>query len=258
LKSYFGNMSVGEIGNTAAPAFDGWLPMKENNVSFVHYTDCQQLIIWLPQPGREYGMVRLWNQKTGRLMEEWPVADKLNGSIQILWDTLPIPPGAYRIEISWQNTVVHSIGIVKHKKGTPTKPRQAPISTPAIETREPIVYKDGFGNTIPNEDLLLREKLMKDIADKFGRRIEYEGNFRAGTIIYSDVSSRIVFYHEMGGGNCMFYIDVPTEEYWEAQTKTPLRLRKEILEYVATRVQAEQATNCRYEIGSDTITYYYK
>ncbi len=122
----------------------------------------------------------------------------------------------------------------------------------------PVEYRDGFGKTIVNEDAVLRDKLNKELADKFGPAIMYEGSFRAGTIIYTDHSTRIEFSHEMGAGNCMFYIDIPKEEYWESRTKTPLASRKEILEYMAARVQAEQASNCRYVIGHDTISFYYQ
>ncbi len=62
----------------------------------------------------------------------------------------------------------------------------------------------------------------------------------------------------MGGGNCMVYIDIPTQLQWEAFTKTPLARRKEILEFVAATVQAQQASNCNYEIKESSIGFYYK
>jgi hypothetical protein len=128
----------------------------------------------------------------------------------------------------------------------------------AKEKKKPIVYKDGFGNIIPDEDLILREKLDKELVAKFGRKIEYTGNLRAGSVIYIDINTRIEFSHEMGGGNCMVYIDIPTEAQWVAFTKTPLAGRKEILEFVAAAVQAEQASNCKYEIKENSISFYYK
>ncbi|MBI5857426.1 MAG: hypothetical protein HZB42_07225 [Sphingobacteriales bacterium] len=126
------------------------------------------------------------------------------------------------------------------------------------DDKPPIVYRDGFGNIIEDEDLKLREKLNKELMNKFSRRIEYEGTFRAGTIIYRDNESTIKFYHEMGGGNCMFYIDVPPESEWEKQTQTPLSRRKEILEYVAETVRVQQASNCYFEIKEKEIGFYYK
>ena len=96
------------------------------------------------------------------------------------------------------------------------------------------------------------------MAAQFGRKIEYEGTFRAGTITYVEGDLRINFYHEMGGGNCMFYVDIPTEEKWEVQTRTPLSRRQEILEFVAETVRREQASSTRYEIQDSAIVYYYQ
>jgi hypothetical protein len=123
---------------------------------------------------------------------------------------------------------------------------------------KPIVYKDGFGNIIPDEDLILREKLNEELVRKFSRRIEYEGNLRAGSVIYIDQDTRIAFSNEMGGGNCMVYLNIPSEVHWEKETKTPLSRRKDILEYVATAVQSQQASNCYFEIKEDEIGFYYK
>lgn len=124
--------------------------------------------------------------------------------------------------------------------------------------KKPIIYRDGFGNIIPDEDLILRDKLNKELARKFSRRVEYEGNLRAGSVIYIDADTRIEFSNEMGGGNCMVYIDIPTEKEWEVKTNTPLTRRKDILEYVAAAVQSEQAPNCYFEIKDNEIGFYYK
>lgn len=123
---------------------------------------------------------------------------------------------------------------------------------------KPIEYKDGFGNSIPNEDLILREKLNKELERKFSRRIEYEGNLRSGSVIYLDIDTKIEFSNEMGGGNCLAYINIPSETLWETVTKVPLSRRKDILEYVAAAVQAQQASNCYFEIKEDSIGFYYK
>jgi hypothetical protein len=125
-----------------------------------------------------------------------------------------------------------------------------------MESSDPIIYRDGAGNILPNEEQLLREKAAKDLAARFSRRLEYEGNFRAGTIIYVEGELRIRFYHEMGGGECKFYIDIPTAEKWEAQTGAPLSRREEILTFVAQTVQREQASSWRYEIGEREIGFY--
>ncbi|MBC7873589.1 MAG: hypothetical protein H7Y01_06325, partial [Ferruginibacter sp.] len=244
MKLYFGKIEIGALENkqilsTGMTKDDAvFFPMSESNTRFVHYPDCQQLIIWLTHPGREYGRATLRDTKNKKVVEEWSVTDRLNGSIQVVWDTLPVAPGAYSIEIEWKNGWQHQISFVKYKENDtpPLKDPVIPANNKEEKTQAPIQYRDGFGNEIENEDMVLREKLIKDIARKFTRHIEYEGNVRAGTIIYTDGEVRIEFSHEMGGGNCMFYIDIPSEQQWEMQTKTALAARKEILEFVALRV----------------------
>jgi hypothetical protein len=263
MKEYFGIIQVGKISNERvlpAGAMEGavdFIPMEEKHIRVVHYPDCQQLIIWLTQPGDEYGKVRLTETGNKTIREEWPVAERLNGSIQILWYTLPIAPGSYTIEIDHKSGWRHCIAIEKFAEGIipPTEQKDIPPEEPVSD--EPIIYRDGAGNILPNEDLILREKVNRDLFRKYSRKLTYTGTFRAGTIIYLDGDIKIEFPHEMGGGNCMFYVDIPTEEQWEAQTKTALSARLEILEFVAARVRAEQASNCRYEINGDSIVYYY-
>jgi len=50
-------------------------------------------------------------------VEEWPVAEKLSGSIQLLWDTLMIAPGLYTIEINYKAGWQHIIEIQKLEEG---------------------------------------------------------------------------------------------------------------------------------------------
>lgn len=124
--------------------------------------------------------------------------------------------------------------------------------------KPPKVYRDGFGNEIPNIDLEMQERLKKEVKSKFERHLEYEGNLHAGNVIYVEGELRISLSHEMGGGDCMVYIDIPSAEKWEIQTKTALSRRKDILDFVAATVQMQQASNCRYEIRENSISFYYK
>ena len=256
MEQYFGAITIGITENT--PAEIETPPIAKT--LFVHYPDCQQMIIWLPQYGHQYGAMRLIDTQTKQVVDERPTSDRLSGSIQLLWDTLNIAPGEYDIEIDHPEGWKHRIAFKKYaeyEKPPVEKPVELPAPEPAKQS-EPIVYRDGFGQEIPNADLLLREKALKDLTTNFFRRIEFEGTLRAGEVIYVDNEKRIRFWHEMGGGNCMFYIDIPTEAQWEARTQTPLGSRQEILEFVAAAVQAQQASNCRYEIGDNSIGFYYK
>src|SRR5688572_21648563 len=210
-----GIITIGNIENEKGYAE---FNLTDAHVKFVHYPDCQQFIVWLPKPGREYSKISLINNKNGKTQKKWEVDEVLNGSIQLLWDTLSWKPGEYILEIRSDSGMRHIINLTKHKK-----PDTVENKIPVKQTENPktfIQYRDAFGNIIPDEDLILREKLAKDLKKKFGAWLEYTGNFRAGSIIYHDGDTRIEFYHEMGGGNCMFYIEIPSENDWERRTNT--------------------------------------
>jgi len=102
----------------------------------------------------------------------------------------------------------------------------------------------------------MRAGVAGKLASTFGRRLEYEGNFRAGTIIYVDGDIRIPFYHEMCGGEMKFSIDVPVVAHWQDATGTPLSQRDDIIAFVAQRVKQEQASSWRYEITGQSIDFY--
>ncbi len=257
MEQHFGTITFGTIENTGEKG--DTVPVV--TTKFVHYPDCQQLIIWLPQYGRDYGLLRLMDNRTGQVVFEYPVADKLNGSVQLLWDTLDVAPGEYVVEIDHPAGWRHRIFLKKYSENEEVPVEKTAIQTPPkteSPSSEPIIYRDGLGNEILNEDLVLREKALRDITNKLARRIEYEGNFRAGEVVYIDNERRIRFYHEMGGGDCMFYIDIPTAQEWEARTGTPLESRREILEFVAQTVHAQQASSTRYEIGERDIAFYHR
>ena len=133
---------------------------------------------------------------------------------------------------------------------------EQPVAPVEEAPRGPIVYRDGFGNIVPDLDLEMREGVRRKLVSTFGRRLEYEGNFRAGTIIYIDGDTRIRFYHEMCGGEMKFSIDVPVVAHWQDATGTPLSQRDDIIAFVAQRVKQEQASSWRYEITANSIDFY--
>ncbi|MDZ4794671.1 MAG: hypothetical protein SGI83_10360 [Bacteroidota bacterium] len=169
MECFFGSIVIGMIKNEQ---FADLFAVDQKNIRFVHYPDCQQLIIWLPHPGREYGLLRLINTTTGRVIKTCPVADRLSGSIQILWDTFPIPPGNYLIQVERTNGGSHTIEFEKLDENVkpvtqPPASKMEDIKKDSEKPDEPIQYRDGFGNLIENEDLVLRERLIKELAQKF-------------------------------------------------------------------------------------------
>lgn len=121
--------------------------------------------------------------------------------------------------------------------------------------RDPLVYRDGFGNVIPDEDLELRKALRERMATRFARRLEFYGTFRTGSIIYIEDDIRIAFSHEMCGGNIHFSIDVPSSGLWEAATGRPLSERADIIEFVAIETRRVQASGWNYVIYEDRIDF---
>jgi hypothetical protein len=239
------------IGGIHTP--DGPPDLKPPTVKFVHYPGSQQLILWLPKPGYQ-GHADLTVTRGDEIVEQGPVMSRLNGSVQILFATLTWPPGDYRITITHEDGWRHEVALQKLPEGQPLPVEPPPPSPPP--SNEPIIYRDGFGKEIPNADLDLRDKVLGDIARKFGRRLEYEGNYRAGTIHFLEGERRISFWHEMAGGEMKFFIDIPTEEHWESRTGTPLSEREEIIDFVARRVQQDQAPNWSYRITPNSIDFY--
>lgn len=257
MSDWFGNIKISDIGNGGKQSamiaeLDTFC---KKHIKFVHYPDCQQMIIWLPRPGAEYSNARLQSVTTGKLVEEWPVNQKLSGAIQILWDTLPTSPGEYRLEIEHGSGAVHFIEFIKYPEGVKIEEPPEEKKEPEETSNLPIEYKDGFGNIIVNEDLELRKKVLSDIARKFSRYIEYQSAGRAGTVFYIDNETRIPFSYELGGGKCVAYIDIPGENEWEKATKTSLGRREEIISFLAANVQARQASNCRIEISNTAISF---
>jgi hypothetical protein len=244
-----GVVGIGRIETPGGPA-----DLGPPTVKFVHYPGAQQLILWLPKPARE-GYGELSVVRDGVDVERGPVSDRMNGSVQILFRTLEWPPGDYRIAIMHRDGWRHEVELRKYAPGE--KP-PVPPPAPTVEepSRGPIVYRDGFGNVIPDADLEIRGQAQRDIARMFGRRLEYEGNYRAGTIIFVEGDTRIRFAHEMCGGDVKFSIEVPSAEHWEGFTRTPLARREEIIAFMAERVRIEKANSWRYEISDEAIDYY--
>lgn len=247
---------------------------------FVRYPGSQQLSIWLPGNGWEYdGNVRILNLKTQTILEEKPVSDLLNGSVLMTWDTLTWPTGEYLLEIAHPKGGTHELYIKKWEEGElypkdelvemPVTTAQSLLRVEPVQTEQNShdniwqVYKDGSGQDIPNIDQTLRESMNLNIQNIFkklltntGPKLEYEGNFRGGNVIYLEGDLRLTFWHEMGGGDCKMYIDVPDASTWEQRTNTPLTRRAEILLFVANTVRLEKAPSWRYEIGEREIAFY--
>ena len=275
-----GEITLGEATNRGIGPQPGLLAAR-----FARYPGCQQLVVWLPRPGHSgYGELTV-REHGGAVHERSPVTSRLSGSVQILFDTLAWPPGEYDIEVAHQDGWSHAITLRKWPPDSTGHPGGAQEGVPAragaggakaldamavganaaddraadvktVPASPPIIYYDGFGKIVPDVDLELREQALAALARRFARRLRYEGNFRAGAIVYEDGDVQIRFANEMAGGACRFSIELPDEGRWEAVTGAPLADRDDIVSFVARRVQHEQAGSWRYEITPRAINFY--
>lgn len=234
------------------------LLLTENHIKIVHYPDCQQLIMWLPTDWISYQDMVIIDTLTGEEIWRKEIRLVVSGSIQIILDTLPFAPGDMSIKITKKDGLQHIIHVKKYPEGIyPEKPEIIPEIVPD-ENKPPIVYRDGFGNVIPDQDLILRQRAYTEMVRKLSRKVKYEGSGRSGTVIYIDGDKTLRFYSEMGGGNCLFYLDIPTKENWIKETGYSLGERDEIIQFVAENTLRDQTTSsgAYFEIEDRWITFF--
>lgn len=159
-----GIIELGTIENTG----DNADQLGILQAQFVHYPDCQQLQVWLPEyGGNGYGNYRIVDKNTQTIIENALVTDKLSGNIKMLFDTLGLPESDYVLEIDHPKGGKHVLHFQKFAEFfIPEKPKPAEPEAEKSDTMWQ-VYKDGFGNPIPNEDQILRENAQKQLGEIF-------------------------------------------------------------------------------------------
>lgn len=116
IDSWFGTIDILSIQNI--PSIDRnpeseMLLFEDKNIRFVHYPDCQQMIIWLPEYYSNYDYLLIRKKKTEEIIFEKKVSEVINGSIQIIIDSLFILPGAYELIITNISGDKHIIEFIK-------------------------------------------------------------------------------------------------------------------------------------------------
>jgi hypothetical protein len=260
MQQWFGTIRTGELINIPHPGiFKGLEPMKDTDIRFVGYPDCQQLQIWLPYPGNEYERLRLVCIPSEVIQNEWSVNEIISGSVKLIIDSSFIPPGEYRLEMEKQGHCVHTTTLTKYKEGEepPEEEKDKATETP-VPTEGYIQYRDGWGNLIPDEDLILRGRVLQEMSDRFSRRLEYHSEGRSGTVVYVEGDKRLSFYYEFGAGECVAFIDVPVQSKWEKETGLSIERREEIIEFIAQTALRDQVSDGYYKISENAISLYRK
>jgi hypothetical protein len=229
---------------------------KENNLRIIHYPDCQQLVIMLPAYYTAYKTIEIFKEDGGEIIYQADVNNIISGSVQIIIDSLFIPPGSFTINIIRFDEGLHKI---KLRKSTPKPaPEKIPYKGLLYDRYGYIVYRDGFGNILPNEDLELRENLIENLQQELKPDISYFNTGRDGYLIFKEKDKSFRCEMEMGGGNAMFILYIPTAETWEAETGFLISERDRIIKLIAQTTQREQAGGATYLLGDNEIVYFRK
>ncbi|MBK9150942.1 MAG: hypothetical protein IPM26_08035 [Saprospiraceae bacterium] len=104
-----------------------------------------------------------------------------------------------------------------------------------------------------------RKKQEQDYTENT-QRMSFKNDGRSGMAFYHDGEKTTAFYTEAGGGNCIFYMVIPSAAEWESQTGYPLARREDILKWIAEESLKKQTQPVRsyYTISDRYITFYNK
>ncbi|GGM92116.1 hypothetical protein GCM10010967_26480 [Dyadobacter beijingensis] len=115
-------------------------------------------------------------------------------------------------------------------------------------------YRLFDSNGVEMEPAFDTEKLRRDLMSRFLPTLEYTQEGRGGTIYYQEGDIRFGLDWEFGGGNAVVIFYIPEVKYWEAQTRTPLSRRDEIIEFICRQVIRDQAPGCTYKIYHNSVS----
>jgi len=259
--SYFGIIEINSVETIWPEGIEQntTLELLITSTKIVHYEDCQQMIIWLPTYGTLYDEIAITNTSTQEITWTCKVTDFLNGSIMILIDSLFISPGEYSMKISKSDGLQHILTFRKQEEKiqVPSQPKVTPPLSPEEPSEEKYMM-DELGNKYTMEDDRYWEIFKQETINRVFRNVEYVSQGRSGKVIYKEGKKEITFYMEMGGGDCMFYLDIPSVANWEKSTGFTLLRRDDIVEYIAQRTKSDQASSSTYKIEDTGIVFYRK
>jgi hypothetical protein len=258
-QTYNGKIVVGDIMNFDIAEIPNKAPFADRHYKVVFYPDCQQLILWMPESGHLFDSITITHQYKKSVVFDRKIKDVLSGEIQIILDSQPFPPGDYQILVTREGYPWFCLFFQKFPEGVePAVPQPEQVVKEDVINNKPTVYKDGFGNLLPDEDLLLRERVFEKIRDSFISKIQYVSTGRDGYILFTENGITARFEMEMGGGDCIFFIFLPDIIHWENNTGFSLADRDRIIDHIARMTQRDQAGGAEYKINESGIIYYSK
>lgn len=89
-------------------------------------------------------------------------------------------------------------------------------------------------------------------------RIRYSNEGRSGRVHYRSTDSSFSLYYEMGGGNCVTWIDIPGTDKWQKITGLPLSQRDAVLNEIGQQVVKDQVSSGKgyYQIEGNALNIY--
>jgi len=95
---------------------------------------------------------------------------------------------------------------------------------------------------------------------KKNKSVTFENNGRSGYAIYREGNITTRFYTEVGGGDCILYMVIPSRDEWELQTRFTLEKRDEILSFIAEESMKKQVKlpGAYYRVEEKHIIFYQK
>lgn len=88
-------------------------------------------------------------------------------------------------------------------------------------------------------------------------RLRYSSEGRSGNVYFESEEGTFSMWWEFGGGDAVAIINIPAEQYWEAQTGIPVDKRDQVLAYIGAQVVQDQVSGRgRYEIDANFITIF--
>lgn len=100
---------------------------------------------------------------------------------------------------------------------------------------------------------VLTDLNSKTMTDTQYAWLSYESHGRTGAVILHLGKKTCKFWHDIGSGNALIVLDVPTEADWETQTGIPLAQRRAVLEFIGSQLAMSEVYDCSYQIKADTI-----
>ena len=119
-----------------------------------------------------------------------------------------------------------------------------------------LLYHNIFAIKMANGNPISR--LLNFFTGKTGPKILYDSQGREGYVWYKSADTKFAMYYELGGGDCVTIIHIPTPEEWEKVTQLPLAQREEVLNFIGRQVAQDQVSGGRgsFKIEGNWLNIY--